>query len=354
MAYVNPARRGLGAAAALVLLALSACGSDNDSASSATQAAAESNLPSEGNNLPSGDQSISGGGEATADTMAATEATTGGSGQPSSDLPTQAFNPGGRKLVITMTVGVEVADAAAAVDKVIALADQFGGQLYNSSLDLTDPATASGDLVFKLPPEQVQAFLGGLEPGIGRRTGMQGNTADVTKQLSDLDAQILTATTSVDRVRFLLAAAKSLDEVILLENELAERETHLEQLRAQKADLDSQVALATITVRLTTAPVEELAAAPEPEKKEEKGISDAFRTGWDGFVEIVRGIAIFIGYTAPFLVIGSIVGLIWWRINRRRQRGSQRSRSAAPPPPPAPAEGPHTSTPDSEGAARIP
>lgn len=353
MAHVNTTRRGLGVGAVLVLLALSACADDSDESSSmATNAVAESNLPSEGNNsLPSGNPSLSGGGEATTETTAAASASTA----PSANVPVQAFNPGGRKLVITMTVGVEVADAAAAVDKVIALASAHGGQLFNSSLDLSDPETAAGDLVFKLPPEQVQGFLGGLDPGIGRRTGMQGNTADVTKQLSDLDAQILTATTSVDRVRFLLAAAKTLDEVILLEDELAERETHLEQLRAQKADLDTQVALATITVRLSTAPVEELVVAAEPEpEKDEDGISDAFRKGWDGFVSVVRGIAIFVGYTAPFLMIGAVVGLIWWRINRRRPQGSPRSRSVAPPPPPAPGADPHTSTPDSAGAARIP
>jgi len=349
MTHVNTVRRGLGATAALVLLALSACGGDNDSSSAETQSPPRSNLPSEDqSNLPSGDPSLSGGGEATADTM-----NPSAPNAPIPDVAVQPFNPAGRKLVITMTVGVEVADAAAAVDKVIALADQHGGQLFNSSLDLTDPETAAGDLVFKLPPEQVQGFLSGLDPGIGRRTGMQGNTADVTKQLSDLDARILTATTSVDRVRFLLAAAENLDDVILLENELAQRETHLEQLRAQKADIDSQVAHATITVRLATAPVEE--AAPEPTTTEdEDGISEAFAKGWKGFVDVVRGIAIFIGYTAPFLLIGAVVGLIWWRINRRRPQDPRRSRSTAPPPPPVPDAGRHTSTPDSADAARIP
>lgn len=342
MAHVNNARRGFGVAAALVLLALSACGDDKDASSSSAD------RPSAATNSPSGDQSISGGGEATADTAAPADP----GATPTDELPTQTYNPGGRKLVITMTVGIEVTNASDAVDKVIALAGQYGGQLYNSSLDLTDPETASGDLVFKLPPEQVEAFLGGLDPGIGRRTGMQGNTADVTKQLTDLDAQILTAETSVDRVRALLESATTLQDVITLENELSSRETHLEQLRAQKANLDSQVAQATITIRLTTAP-KEIAAAPE-EPKEDKGITDAFRDGWKGFVAVLRGIAIFVGYTAPFLVIGGIVGLVWWRISRRRPKGQQRNRSAAPPHPPAPAEGPHTSTPDSEGAARIP
>ena len=339
MAHVNNARRGFGVAAALVLLALSACGNDKDSSSSADQASAQTNSPS-------GDQSISGGGEATADTAAPTAGST-----PSDELPTQTFNPVGRKLVITMTVGIEVTSAADAVDDLINLAGQYGGQLYNSSLDLTDPRTAAGDLVFKLPPEQVEAFLGGLDPGIGRRTGMQGNTADVTKQLTDLDAQILTAETSVDRVRTLLEAATNLQDVITLENELSTRETHLEQLRAQKADLDSQVAQATITIHLTTAPEDVAVVAEEP--KQDKGITDAFRDGWKGFVAVLRGIAIFVGYTAPFLLIGAIGGLLWWRISRRRPK-APRNRSAAPPHPPAPDEGPHTSTPDSAGAARIP
>ena len=80
--------------------------------------------------------------------------------------------------------------------------------------------------------EEVDAFLSGLEPGIGRRTGLQGTTDDVTNQIADLDAQILTAYTSVGRIRALLDEAKDLGEVITLEGELSARETHLEQLLA--------------------------------------------------------------------------------------------------------------------------
>ena len=338
MAHVNILRRSL--TATVVLLALSACADDSKSSSVDRSESAQADAGG-------GDQSLSGGGgQATADT------TVGGSTATTPQVPSQPYNPAGRKLVITMTVGVEVADAAAAVDEVIALADQYGGQLYNSSLDLRDPATAAGDLVFKLPPEQVQAFLAGLDPGIGRRTGLQGNTADVTKQLTDLGAQILTAEASVDRVRTLLEGATNLADVITLENELSIRETNLERLRADQANLDSQVAQATITVRLTTAP--EANEDPTPEPKKDRGIGDAFRDGWKGFIAVLGGVAIFIGYTAPFLVIGGLAALIWWRISRRRRSAPSRNRSAVPPPPPAPGAGPHTSTPDSADAARIP
>jgi hypothetical protein len=336
MAHVNTPKRGLGAAAALALLTLTACSDGSDSkASSAT-------IESPAGSNSNGDRSLSGGttGAAPVDINAA---------DPGTALPTQVVTPGDHKLVIVMTVGVEVADTAVAVDKVIGLAAAHGGQLYNSSLDLTDPLTAAGDLVFKLPPTEVDAFLHGLEEGIGRRTGLQGTTSDVTTQLSDLDAQILTAQKSVERVRALLTSAKDLGEVITLEGELSTRETHLEQLLAQQSGLDGQVAMATITVHLTTAPPAAAAAS-----KKDKGIGSAFRSGWRAFLLVLFAFVLFVGYTAPFLLIGAVVLLVAWGVNRRRPGGPSRNRSAVPQPPPAPDEDPHTSSPDYADAARNP
>ena len=338
MAHVNTSKRGLGAAAALVVLSLTACG--NDSNSKASSATVQSPTGSNSN----GDHSLSGG-----TTGAPAADTTATGADHATALPAQVVTPSDHKLVIVMTVGVEVADTAAAVDKVIGLAAAHGGQLYNSSLDLTDPLTAAGDLVFKLPPAEVDAFLHGLEEGIGRRTGLQGTTSDVTTQLSDLDAQIVTAQKSVDRVRALLTAAKDLGEVITLEGELSTRETHLEQLLAQQSGLSNQVAMATITVHLTTAP-----AAAAATSKKDKGIGSAFRSGWRAFLLVLLAFVLFVGYTAPFLLMGAVVLLVAWGVNRRRPGGPSRSRSAVPQPPPAPDEDPHTSSPDYADAARTP
>jgi len=344
MTHTRNTRRGRHAAVSIgiSLVALTACGGDmSDSKSAATDRPADVEFaPSDTN---SGDvKSISGSEEATTPTV-----------DPGSQLPRQVLAPSDRKLVIVMTVGLEVADAAAAVDKVINLAAVHGGQLYNSSLDLTVPEFAAGDLVFKLPPSEVDAFLSGLEPGIGRRTGLQGTTDDVTNQIADLDAQILTARTSVARIRALLDEANDLGEVITLEGELSARETRLEQLLAQQASLSGQVAMATITVRLTTAAVVADDAASTTSEKKDDSVSAAFGKGWRSFVAVLVAFALLIGYTAPFLLIGGMVLLVTLQITRRRARSS-RSRSAVPPHPPAPGAGPHTSSPDFVDAARNP
>jgi len=347
MTHTRNSRRGRHAAASILIsmVALTACGGDmSDSKSASTDRPVDLELaPAETNT--GGQQSISGGDAQSANSTPVVETGT--------KIPTQVLAPSDRKLVVVMTVGLEVADAAAAVDKVINLAAAHGGQLYNSSLDLTTPEFAAGDLVFKLPPAEVDAFLKDLEPGIGRRTGLQGTTDDVTNQIADLDAQILTARTSVGRIRALLDEAKDLGEVITLEGELSSRETRLEQLLAQQNAFNGQAAWATITVHLTTAPVDAKAVPVEVEKKKDDSVSAAFDKGWESFVAVLVAFALLVGYTAPFLLIGGIALAVTMRITRRRARSSQ-SRSAVPPHPPVPGAGPQTLSPDFVDAARNP
>ena len=336
MAHVNTTLRGAALVAALAFLSLGLAACSDDEKSASFDTSANEQEPAAPADQSDGDGSLSGG-------DAVLDSTTGDSGTGTSNPPGSPLAPTTRKLVITMTVGLEVADASAAVDRVIQLATIHGGQLYDSSIDLGDPRFAQGNLVFKMPPDEVEAFLSGLDPAIGRRTSLDGTTSDVTNQLTDLDAQIETARASVERVRELMDRAETLADIVPLENELTPRQTRLEQLLAQQSNLEGLVAMATITVYITTAPEEPVAADTD----DGTSISEAFRDGWDAFVGVLRGIVVFLGYTMPFLVLGAIGGLIGWRIRR-----SPRNRAAAPPPLPAPGADQRTSEPDSAGPAK--
>lgn len=255
-----------------------------------------------------------------------------GSGDGSIDVP--AFPEGtDRLLIVRMTVGLEVADVGDAVEALLRVAEEHDAQLSSSSVDITDERYASGQLVFRLPPEQVDPFIDGLDPAVGRTASLDGSTEDVTRQIRDLDAQIEAAEISVDRVRALLESASKLADVILLEGELTARQTNLEQLRALKADLDQQVSLATVTVTLWTSP-----ADPTDDDGVLGDIGDAFARGWDAFVTALVTVVLVLGYTAPFMLVGAIAVGVWLVIRRAR-----RNRSTAPPTPPAPAEDRHTS-----------
>lgn len=306
-------RRSL-AAVVLVPLALVACSADDEMSSESGRSDA-----------PTMEAPDEGGGEAT-------DSAGDGSGDGSIDIP--AFPEGtDRLLIVRMTVGLEVVDVGDAVDALLRVAEAHDAQLSSSSVDITDERYASGQLVFRLPPAQVDPFIDGLDPAVGRTASLDGSTEDVTRQIRDLDAQIEAAEISVDRVRSLLEGATKLADVILLEGELTARQTNLEQLRALKADLDQQVALATVTVSLWTSPDD-----PTDDDGVLADIGDAFARGWDAFVAALVTVVLVLGYTAPFTVLGAIVVGVWLVIRRVR-----RNRSAAPPTPPAPAGDPHTS-----------
>ena len=125
MTHVNTpsttTRRVAGVAAALALSLFSACGNDSNAKSSSESDGYDVAAPAQTvNGVANGDNSISGGGEATNSARPVVDE------QPSTAIPDVITDPS-RKLIITMTVGVEVTSAADAVDKVIALADRHGG-----------------------------------------------------------------------------------------------------------------------------------------------------------------------------------------------------------------------------------
>jgi hypothetical protein len=357
MTHVNTAHRGTWIAAALVavIFGATACGSDDDASSSATI----------GNLEPSVADAPSVNGDASQVAPAATaapsgvEATAAGETLPAGAVPIDVpdvVTPQNKNLAIDVTYGVEVDDIAKGVNDVVALSGRHGGQIYERTINITDDRSSNASFVIKLPPENVDAAIADLDTVGLRRTASQG-TEDVTGQVVDIDARLVTAQASLERVRKLLESATDLGQILSLESQLTERETLVEQYTAMKRALSDRVSLATLRVQLTLSPVpvatETDVIEPKPEKP---SISKAFESGWNGFLTAIAAVLIFIGYTAPFIVVGLIGAAVLIPISRRRRqlRAEPRSRSTAPPPPPAPVADPQTSERDSVGAARNP
>lgn len=352
MAHVNTAHRGVRIAAALaaVIFGATSCGRDNSTSSSGTVAA---NVPAPAATAGaiSGDAAQVPAPETAA---SATEAPTGAAppGETTSiDLPDVA--PQNKFLAIDVSYGLQVDDMTKGINDVVALSDRNGGQIYERTINIADDRSSTASFVIKLPPENIEAAIAQLDAIGIRRTASQG-TEDVTGQAIDIDARLVTAQASLDRVRKLLESATDLGQVLSLESQLTERETLVEQYKAMKRAIDDRVSLATLRVQLSLS--QEPSVTPVPEKITPKpGISTAFHKGWKGFVNVLAAILIFIGYTAPFLVLVLVGAAVLIPITRRRHTlQMQRDRPMARPPLPVPDAGQRTPEPESVGAAPSP
>ncbi len=109
---------------------------------------------------------------------------------------------------------------------------------------------ASGQVTFRVPVDAFEPVLRELK-GLGTYRGEQSSTEDVTNQYVDLNGQ-LAAWRAQERVYLrLLDRARSVTDVIAVQNQLQQVQSNIERLQGQLDHLEDQSSFSTIVLRLT-------------------------------------------------------------------------------------------------------
>jgi Domain of unknown function (DUF4349) len=240
----------------------------------------------------------------------------------------EASKPGvvgvGPKLTKSASLDLRVKniDAAAAQVRTIAtglqaqvLSEQIGTGGSDGPVPLqskSDALSGFGTLTLSVPADKLDTALDQLAR-IGTVQQRNMSTQDVTAQYVDTESRLKTMRASVERVRVLMAQAKDIGQVVVLEGELSRREADLESLESQLSTLKNNVERSTLTVSLST---------PGHESVSNTGFVAGLRSGWDAFTASARGLFTVIGAVLPFAVFFALVAapLVWWL--RRRRTGS--------------------------------
>jgi hypothetical protein len=229
--------------------------------------------------------------------------------------------PGSPRIVRTADVRVKVGKGGfgGAFDRVAAVAAVNGGFVSSSSTASVDKAR-SGELTVRVPADRFDAMRQALGE-LGRVESQSIRGDDVSAQLVDYDARLKNLQAQEDALRVLVGQAKAVGDVLQVQSSLFTVRQQIEQLKAQKANLEQAAALATIHVSL----FEPGAPAVYRPADEDRSLGHSFRRAVDGTVAVVGGTIVVVGYLGPLAVLG---GLGWGasRVFRRR--------------PPAPAQAP--------------
>jgi hypothetical protein len=216
--------------------------------------------------------------------------------------------------VRTATVALQTPNVDRAADAIVALADPAGGRVDGddrSSRDHTRTAT----LVLRVPPDTLNAIIRKVD-ALGTETSRSVRGQDVTAQKADITARTAALQTSVRRLRGFLSHSGSISSLVSLENQLTQRESELESMQAQQRALVDKIALATLTVRLSTTPK----PVPPPARAKAAGLGAAFSSGWHALVTTARWLVRIVGYSLPITAVAALIAgliILGWR---RRQR----------------------------------
>jgi hypothetical protein len=305
--------RMIGAAlAAGVLLAGCGGGSENDAQSSSAGGA------------PAVDQAE----PATAGKAAAPAE--GGAPADARNEPAQAPNLSvdQRSIIYTGNITVRVKDVDAAAARAAGYAGGAGGFVGADNRNSGGGGNDNASLTLRVPAEKFADVVNQLA-GLGDEVERGINTEDVTEQTIDLDARIAVQQARVDSGRKLLGQAKSLNDLVMLEREVATRESDLASLQAKKRRLADLTALSTITAVLLGP-----AAAQPGDDNPAPGFLAGLRGGWDALVASLSVLVTVLGAVLPWLIaLGLPLWALLWAFRRYRRKPAPAADPGAQPEP---------------------
>ncbi|MEH0841795.1 DUF4349 domain-containing protein [Micromonospora sp. CPCC 205711] len=238
-----------------------------------------------------------------------------------------------RSIIYTGTMRVQVDDVEGAARKAVAAVGEAGGFVGGDNRRSV-AADAEAELELRVPAAKFTALIDELAT-YGKQQRREVKTQDVTEEVVDLDARIITQRARVESARKLLARASSIPELVSLEDEVSKRQADLASLEAKKRKLGDLTALSTITVTFVGKD------ASTAEDETETGFMVGLRGGWRVFVASMTILLTVLGAVLPWLLtFGVPVALLMVLARRRRRR-----RPAPPAPPTAPIGGGHPPAP---------
>jgi hypothetical protein len=158
----------------------------------------------------------------------------------------------GNRIVRTATVDLEVGENRLndTINRATSVVTRAEGIYVGSSTSVPDDGPASGQVTFRVPVDAFEPVLRELK-GLGTYRGERSSSDDVTNQYIDLNGQ-LAAWRAQERVYLrLLDRAKSVADVIAVQNQLQQVQSNIERLQGQVDHLEDQSSFSTIVLQLT-------------------------------------------------------------------------------------------------------
>jgi Domain of unknown function (DUF4349) len=242
------------------------------------------------------------------------------------DQPAQApdLSVDQRSIIYTGSITIRVEDVNQAAAKATAIADGAGGFVGGDKRNITD-GSSDATLELRVPAEKFSSVVDQLARTLGKEEQRGISTEDVTEQTVDLDARITVQQARVDSGRKLLSQAKSLNDLVMLEKEVATREADLASLQAKKRRLADLTALSTITVVLLDPKAEAVHPDGGP-----AGFLGGLKGGWNALLASLAVLLTILGALLPWLIA---IGVPAWAILYLVRRYVRRRPRPEPPAP---------------------
>src|SRR6266849_2604016 len=175
---------------------------------------------------------------------------------------------------------------------------------------VTNDQIRTGVISFMVPASNFDETIDALtKMGKVQTEHISGN--DVSAQYVDLQARLANQEAQRNAMLALLAKAQTVEQIILVQNQLGQITGQIEQLKGQIQYIEHNVAFSTITVQMTEAGAP-VATAPS----DSWGFASALSDAAHNFVATVNYLITGLGAVGPILILLGLGFLLWRRAGR--------------------------------------
>jgi hypothetical protein len=239
------------------------------------------------------------------------------------NAPRQAASVG-RKIIKNAEVSVLVEDSDAAIDRLTQVVGDVGGYIvssriwYKPHLDGENYKYAS--ITLGIPVDQFEVAMRRVRGLAVRVLDENASGEDVTDQFVDLQSRLANLEATQARIQSFLEDAKTVDEALRINQELAQIEAQIEEVKGRMNYLSDRSAFSTITVTISPElPEIEPAPAPEPKpwtpSKTLKEATETLVKAYQGIVEFAIWLVVAV---LPILVPPVLVVWMLFKLLRRK------------------------------------
>jgi hypothetical protein len=224
-------------------------------------------------------------------------------------------------------LALQVEDVAAAATQAKQLAESYKDGFVVSSVVRDEGGRPAATVVIRIPSERLDEAMAKLKEKVVRLQSEQVTSQDITDQFIDTDARLKNLRLTEQRYQDLLAQARTVDDILRIEQQLNNIRTQIDQTQGRLNFLKQSAATSTITLELRLPPA---AQTPPPNDWSVQPVVRSALAALQSALQLAVSFAIFgVIFTPIWLPLALILR---WLIRRaERQRRLATAAAAAPP-----------------------
>jgi len=218
------------------------------------------------------------------------------------------YNDPNAKVIRTAKMTIQSLDFDKSVVDLAALTEQYGGYYESAQIDsgsyYDQYARRSAYYIVRIPKENFVAFRDSIG-NIGHIYSFSEGADDVGEEYYDTEARLETLTTKRDRLLSLLDKADKMEDIISLENALAEVQYEMDRHNTTLRKYDSLIGYSTFTINLNE--VTKIVTEPGPKESFGTRLLAQLKDGLSDFADALQSFAFWLARNIITLVILAVI-----------------------------------------------